>query len=1767
MAEQLNAIRMADAIRERLADFTIGDMFVRDTGLGDSMRRVWAGKGDGGGLVSDLWVEGAFPSVLSCDTLDSLVMSGIVCKGLRDLLHNNRYNKEGKPDPKGESVFPADRLLYRHQAESLRMANAGYLRDHKSAVVVTAGTGAGKTECFLLPMLNDLFRHQSHQGQGVSAIILYPMNALVNDQVDRLYYWLRGQRDITLFNFTSETLEDKRRADDADVPYWDICRIRTRQEARMLEERYDENKGKQTKRNQVPRILVTNYSMLEYMLCRPQDSVFFGTNLRTLVLDEAHLYTGILAAEITLLQRRLLLRCGLEAKDVLQFATSATLGNADDLKPFAATLFSKDEADVRVIIGEQKKPDLPSIVNAPKPSADSICLRKWPPDQTNLCKALGEAQLVHTLVDMLWDKKRIRLAELSGELLPNTSLERAEEATRILLELCAAAREKEGGQPLLPNRIHFLFRGAHGFTVFFDSTKRKNSFMWNGWTVVPGHQERCPETGIYGLSLVRCSECGEVFFHAVKDSEKGMLTAAPPLPRDDDEEADTERETLAEIFLNIPKETANRQSCLEYVLDPATGRYGGHGGGGVTLREVVTCWRCNADTREFRAFVTSSGLIRNIAAETAVAEISPKMGADSAWLPARGRRLLAFSDSRSSAAKLGPSLTRQHNRQVIRALIVRESPEIEIDLIGLLETEIQETRAKLSDAVSPAVRARLERQLREKENELRQCLAGGSVTEWLEKLSMSPLVPEIFDAEESAEHYNEKWNQRKWEEHAAFIREKIFPMRFMGELAMRPRWPQIALETLGLVEVVYPGLEEMPCPDLLVGLLSPNLCKFFKANWAAFAASVLDSLRTDGAVTFGDDKLDKQYNDDMPYIALGKWFSLEDSYSPLLIALKGKDSKRHRRNAFLEACIKKALFPVPEQSELDRWTDLVFENLFNQLIASAGKDLSWLTSGDRQSGEASSAKALRIDFSKLALRKPLKLFRCATTGQVWPRSVVGDAPARVRLDLQPVTAAELDQDARLGRQRREYREAKFFETGIWGDEHSAQLDPKENRRLQDLFKAGIRNLLSSTTTLELGIDIGGLNAVLMGNLPPGKANYLQRAGRAGRRADGSAAVIGFARPIAYEQEVFRQFDRYLDSPLRRPTVFLDREQIVVRHWFAFLLGEFYRTLPRDAVGAMTAYGRMGWFCNLTTAPYWNQNSTRPTEQPSHNGTSGLNQFLVFLRQARTPMELAPFEAARDVIREGCAVAGVLKGEVSELLADAARYFDNALKDWRKDYEAILKAWKDAGQQRFANKLHHQLKVLAEMTVIETLANQRILPRYGFPIDLHELQVFSKWGQGGDFRLERKSLQALREYVPGSKLMAGNRTVTSHGILKHSVGEHALGLHGQLATCENGHSFYAITPALGDCPYCGETATWPQKNLLLPRNGYTTAAWDEPEYRYEPHVVRYRCPVHVRLHEPTKTVSDFGDVPGLKAEWFKDGGILAVHDGAKGKGFAVCTKCGYADSEQSDGEGRVGLSDGFAEHASLTNPNPSSRCWKDEEAHVLRNVSLAAQQSTELLRLDFSPWLLRFGVPPHDAIVVALAAALELSGARLLEIDVRELGMIDVFPAGERGGGLGVLLYDNIPGGCGHVRDLMANAGEWLREALKLLYGDADHHKSCLHGCIDCILSAFSFRSKIQPDRLSAYDLLDALLSGKAWTAPAVASQPLTVTQPQLPLQTASQNARLLKQRLQTLIRSKSVMPFEKKKWKAILEQLEERVLSEKEIAARLDELMCDLPVQ
>jgi ATP-dependent helicase YprA (DUF1998 family) len=377
----LDALALSDTIRGRLVDLALDDHFVRDAGLRNACRAIWEGPGDTGGLVGDLWVEAAFPPQGGGPSLGELADRGDFNASLCEQLD-------------ASDKVPRTRPLYRHQYESL-VASRDLPDGIRPAVVVTAGTGSGKTECFLLPALDDLFARPRPVGQGVGCLILYPMNALVNDQVDRLHRWLKGQSDVTLFHFTSETPEDHRMAKRDGVPVYDASRVRTRQQARGLEAA-DGARLKPTGPRRVPDVLVTNYSMLEYMLCRPQDGVFFGPGLRTVVLDEAHLYAGALAAEITLLLRRLLQRCGRTPDEVLFLATSATIGTGDkaELQRFAASIFSKDVSRVRVVQGQTADSVLPPVdPPAAQPTAAAVASRPWLAKPTIRIDDNGDASL------------------------------------------------------------------------------------------------------------------------------------------------------------------------------------------------------------------------------------------------------------------------------------------------------------------------------------------------------------------------------------------------------------------------------------------------------------------------------------------------------------------------------------------------------------------------------------------------------------------------------------------------------------------------------------------------------------------------------------------------------------------------------------------------------------------------------------------------------------------------------------------------------------------------------------------------------------------------------------------------------------------------------------------------------------------------------------------------------------------------------------------------------------------------------------------------------------------------------------------------------------------------------------------------------------------------------------------------------------------------------------------------------------------------------
>jgi ATP-dependent helicase YprA (DUF1998 family) len=269
-----------------------------------------------------------------------------------------------------------DRALWKHQTDALQL-----VLDGRNAVIAT-GTSSGKTLCFQIPILDDLLRNPS---PGLRAVIIYPLNALVNDQLTEWESMLAAHPQITFARFTGQT-------PDSQEKYVRTLRDTFREELadagltqHELQKNVDQRVTERLKadipnllnhreqiRSNPPQVLITNFSMLEYLLERPVDApIFENARLKFLVLDEAHAYRGIQATEIAFLVRRLKDRLGIE--NLTCIATSATLGKQGDtesenkVRKFASDLFGESFAEPNPIYGTPTAPVLQEPAFSPTP--------------------------------------------------------------------------------------------------------------------------------------------------------------------------------------------------------------------------------------------------------------------------------------------------------------------------------------------------------------------------------------------------------------------------------------------------------------------------------------------------------------------------------------------------------------------------------------------------------------------------------------------------------------------------------------------------------------------------------------------------------------------------------------------------------------------------------------------------------------------------------------------------------------------------------------------------------------------------------------------------------------------------------------------------------------------------------------------------------------------------------------------------------------------------------------------------------------------------------------------------------------------------------------------------------------------------------------------------------------------------------------------------------------------------------------------------------
>ena len=268
--KEFNPIETARKVEDSYREYIATTIHFDDADLQKQLETILS---EPGYLAKGPFLEAA-PPYRKDKTVADLVDEGLLCKGMMSLGGGETRN------------FDPYRPLYVHQVKAIEKSLAG-----RNYAVVT-DTGSCKTECFLLPILNDILAEFEKSGRsaGVRAMILYPMNALANDQLKRLRRLLKGT-DITFGRYTGDTEEKESVA----LRKWkDENPDQTRLPNEII--------SREAIRENPPNILLTNYSMLEYLLLRPEDAPLFGgvfgANWRHIAIDEAHVYSGALGTEI-----------------------------------------------------------------------------------------------------------------------------------------------------------------------------------------------------------------------------------------------------------------------------------------------------------------------------------------------------------------------------------------------------------------------------------------------------------------------------------------------------------------------------------------------------------------------------------------------------------------------------------------------------------------------------------------------------------------------------------------------------------------------------------------------------------------------------------------------------------------------------------------------------------------------------------------------------------------------------------------------------------------------------------------------------------------------------------------------------------------------------------------------------------------------------------------------------------------------------------------------------------------------------------------------------------------------------------------------------------------------------------------------------------------------------------------------------------------------------------------------------------------------------
>jgi len=631
-------------------------------------------------------------------------------------------------------------------------------------------------------------------------------------------------------------------------------------------------------------------------------------------------------------------------------------------------------------------------------------------------------------------------------------------------------------------------------------------------------------------------------------------------------------------------------------------------------------------------------------------------------------------------------------------------------------------------------------------------------------------------------------------------------------------------------------------------------------------------------------------------------------------------------------------------------------------------------------------------------------------------------------------------------------------------EHSAQQSGKKLRTYEDQFKKGKINVLSCSTTMEMGVDIGGLSIVAMNNAPPSPANFLQRAGRAGRRGESRAASLTLCKSTPHNEAVFQNPLWPFRTPIFIPQVSLQSEKIVSRHLNALALARFL-ALQNENIPRLTA----GWFF----------------EPPTEERPSPAQQFQNWCKEEAE--DDAYLSSGMPILIQRSCLAGA---PISRLLSKIASKCHEIQDRWLQEIGNIEKDRKEFGRSHnnqpttpAEKAIEYQLRRLREEYLLSELAAQGFLPGYGFPNDVvpfvtktleelkreerqREQQRKQKREDNNQRYMDYPSREraiALREYAPGADIVLDGKVYKSEGV---TLNWHLPPGNQQGNEVQNLRHTWR-------CKHCGATGTSAKKHPHCPVCG-TEQLYSKHYLQPNGFAVNLGYQAHNDLSKntyvPVQTpwITTQGEawmslpLPSLgRYRYSAQGHVFHWSAGLHNHGFAVCLRCGRADSEQeatpeSEGEVYPALPISLQEHFRLRGGKElsgESRCsGNDEDYAIKRHLWLGSTSSTDVFELQILDD--GTGKPLKDrTIAYSLAVALRQALAEKIGVDEREIGCDAIHTTTDSNSTTySIVLYDTASGGAGYVAA--------AADALPKLFERAEQILTCTcdQACHHCLLS-------------------------------------------------------------------------------------------------------------